>query len=958
MAPISYTPMALLLETARIIREIAKLLKNDDKDRELKHFYSRLMAHCLMVRDHANRIKAAIALDNELILRILALFESIVTTHVLRELSAFPVSSYFRLRALCQHWDKMRDQNDSIKLEFVKQCLNFGLASEQRDEFLESLENWEDDLTTQYPEDPSQWSKDDFGPQRKSRSEPSYAVWNAAQSLFKALMASKNCTCQPTHEFGARLCLGTYRKPDLDEDIDQDFDFDMYLSTQQDWQEVHVHTVKEAVVQFAVNDEELRPQKKKLGYKLMEVKKLCEPIEKIRKMASHRLDRLEFKVERGRLWKLRSERSSFPIDRTKAPVSLEQFIKEGSRSLTEKTKRILAVLLSYAVLHLHGTPWLQPTWGSSSIIFFQTASSTIPLRPFIQTQLVQEGTGDVAPELDRVLKHEEEDCDPDDCDPDEIDPDDVDPDDLVLHHCPPVVALAVMLMELYLATPFEMLAKKYGVDLPDGIQNRTLSIDADLVFQGCKSEIPENSQFRYAVEKCLDPKTWQDENGMKLDNQMLRTTIYQEVVWPLEDELSQAFSYISIDELDKIAQTLDFGSWGQSIQSQQAAACSPPNEFASPHDPQYFVGLQGYIQQTEAHAWGRLVADVPYIAQRPEQKMARKVDYKESKFFDDETLSEDHSPEDDFQKVYEEFVQKHLQNRLQSPVKIAILDTGVDLNHPDMDARDNQIKGKYNWFNERFKKMVPDHVGHGTHTAGLLLDYAPDAELYIAKIAEDKPSDPRMIAKAIDFAVKSWQVDIISMSFGFPTCDVDGYDELERAIENAHSKHVLMFAAASNSGANLNRAYPARDQHVICIHSTDANGNRSSFSPTAITDDTNIATVGQAVESAWPVHLCDEKTNPTFVKYKSGTSYATPIAAGIAAFLLQYAKLHLREDQLEKLKRQSGMKAVLRKIAQKSQESKLRDDYYYVALSLYSDNLFGKTEGFIKETIIDILKNS
>jgi hypothetical protein len=268
---------------------------------------------------------------------------------------------------------------------------------------------------------------------------------------------------------------------------------------------------------------------------------------------------------------------------------------------------------------------------------------------------VQESADVATLKLDRVVEHEEEDCDPDDCDAGEVDPDDIDPDDLVLHHCPSVVTLAVMLMELYLATPFGMLAKKYGVDLPDGIQNRTISVDADLVFKECKSEIPENSQFRYAVEKCLDPKTWQDENGQKLDDQTLRATIYQEVVWPLEDQLSQAFSYISIDELDKIAQTLDFGSWGQTIQNQQREGhspwphpkegYSPPNEFTTPHHSQYFMGLQGHFQQPEARVWGHLAAGSPCIAQRLEQTMIGEVDYKDSKFFDDETISEDHSHE-------------------------------------------------------------------------------------------------------------------------------------------------------------------------------------------------------------------------------------------------------------------------------------------------------------------------
>ena len=82
-------------------------------------------------------------------------------------------------------------------------------------------------------------------------------------------------------------------------------------------------------------------------------------------------------------------------------------------------------------------------------------------------------------------------------------------------------------------------------------------------------------------------------------------------------------------------------------------------------------------------------------------------------------------------------------------MKIAVLDTGIDQTHPDIDAREEQIKGRHNWTNEKFKNMVDDHNGHGTFTAGLLLDYAPDSELYIAKIAENKPPNPRIIAKVI-----------------------------------------------------------------------------------------------------------------------------------------------------------------------------------------------------------------
>jgi subtilisin family serine protease len=213
------------------------------------------------------------------------------------------------------------------------------------------------------------------------------------------------------------------------------------------------------------------------------------------------------------------------------------------------------------------------------------------------------------------------------------------------------------------------------------------------------------------------------------------------------------------------------------------------------------------------------------------------------------------------------------------------------------------------------------------------------------------------VYQAIRYAVEVWQVDIISMSFGFPE-RVNGYTELENAILDAYRSSVLLFAAASNSGANLDRAYPARHQEVICIHSTDANGNRSTFSPTATNSDDNFATIGEAVESAWPIHLCNQEKRKTSVAHKSGTSFATPIAAGIGAFLLQYSRLHLSEEEAKMLKRSSGMKAVLRRISKKREGSKERDGYEYIAPSRYSDNFFGKSESHVKVAIVDALKNS
>lgn len=96
-----------------------------------------------------------------------------------------------------------------------------------------------------------------------------------------------------------------------------------------------------------------------------------------------------------------------------------------------------------------------------------------------------------------------------------------------------------------------------------------------------------------------------------------------------------------------------------------------------------------------------------------------------------------------YSEVYEKFTPPDCGCSL--PVKIAILDTGVDLTHPDMIARAENIKAKYNWINPK-ARHVHDRNGHGTFTTGLVLDYAPDAEVYIAKIAEDQPCSPETVA--------------------------------------------------------------------------------------------------------------------------------------------------------------------------------------------------------------------
>lgn len=95
----------------------------------------------------------------------------------------------------------------------------------------------------------------------------------------------------------------------------------------------------------------------------------------------------------------------------------------------------------------------------------------------------------------------------------------------------------------------------------------------------------------------------------------------------------------------------------------------------------------------------------------------------------------------EYEKVYEKFIKKHLPDSPSNPVKIAILDTGIDRDHYVFEARKENLGKMRNCYNESQMKVL-DRNGHGTFVASLILDYAPDAELYIIKIADKKNATP------------------------------------------------------------------------------------------------------------------------------------------------------------------------------------------------------------------------
>jgi hypothetical protein len=176
-----------------------------------------------------------------------------------------------------------------------------------------------------------------------------------------------------------------------------------------------------------------------------------------------------------------------------------------------------------------------------------------------------------------------------------------------------------------------------------------------------------------------------------------------------------------------------------------------------------------------------------------------------------------------------------------------------------------------------------DKSGHGTHVALLLMEIAPQADIYVARVFQDGNGvTADYIAQAIELAVNEWKVDIISMSFGFP----NWIENVDKALKLAHSNDVLLFAAAANDGGNtlISKAWPARDPKVFCVHATDEFGSNWHKNPPRNSKVDNWATLGVNVLSGWTEDKMQAMT---------GTSIATPIAAGTAALFIDFARIPL-----------------------------------------------------------------
>ena len=254
---------------------------------------------------------------------------------------------------------------------------------------------------------------------------------------------------------------------------------------------------------------------------------------------------------------------------------------------------------------------------------------------------------------------------------------------------------------------------------------------------------------------------------------------------------------------------------------------------------------------------------------------------------------------------------------------LAVLDSGIQQNHLAF-LNEEFVDKVLLCENFTLDKDCEDWFNHGTSCAGVALglpfrgvdrdgkplpdemqsrSVAPGAKLMVCKIDRggclDSPEEiTAAIIQALEFIVEfnnneknKNKVDVVSISYGFPSFDED----LARAVHVAVANNVIVVCCAANDGANNSNpiTYPGRLGDVLCVGACDMDGQPSKFSSEG--REIDFLDLGEDVWAPVPgasEYLVKEgyENHRDKMDVVEGTSFSTPIVAGGICVLLQDLK--------------------------------------------------------------------
>ena len=214
-------------------------------------------------------------------------------------------------------------------------------------------------------------------------------------------------------------------------------------------------------------------------------------------------------------------------------------------------------------------------------------------------------------------------------------------------------------------------------------------------------------------------------------------------------------------------------------------------------------------------------------------------------------------------------------------VVISIVDSGVDLGHPDLKAK---LLPGYN--SVEAGKQPMDDMGHGTHVAGIaaastnngegVAGLASNCKILPVRVLGSRAGSAATIAEGLVWAADHG-ADVVNMSLGF-------YDENEtvaKAAQYALSKNVVLVATMGNNNLEKKR-YPAAYPGVIAVGSTDKADQKSTFSNFGAW--MSVSAPGTDILSTFPTYPVGIQ-GPAKYAVLSGTSMAAPLVTGLCGLV-------------------------------------------------------------------------